>query len=224
MWKNLSKKARLLIIVSGISVGLLIFLASLSSTNTPTEQITAPVGDSQPYVPGGSNALDGNQSSPVSEETTGDTDTDTSRGSVDVNTLDMQVMDLDYEALALMSTYYFIMAGDIGEDARSEIFSVASDEVRKAFTDNWEAKRALATDNPDLSVFVDAIKVSDAPAGENDVAIAILANVYRSYGNEPVEVVGKVRWTVFFDFYQDADSATNTANWTISRVIIRNID
>lgn len=224
MWKNLSKKGRLLVIVSGISIGTLLFFALTSPRSDNTGEETPGRDITAPYVPEQFPANPNDESQPIDSEPVESESPDAPRGSVDVNTLDVLNMALDYEAMALMSTYYYISAGDIGEESRRELLRVSSPEVADKFNENWAAKRMLADENPQLMVFMDAIDVSDAPAGDSDTAVAILAEIFRSVDGSAVEFVGTVRWTVFFDITPASDSGSEPAKWTISRFIIRNID
>lgn len=218
MWKTLPKKTRRVIVITAVGIAALLLFNVLTPSGETTPEQGGVGGGSSAYVPGQTIQEPREESPSASPSETPES------GKVDVTQLDLQPMALDYEALALMSTYYYIADGDIGDSARKDIMSVSSADVVEMFDKHWTTKRALVEEYPRLTVFTDATKVSDAPAGENDVAIAILADVFRSIDGGPIEKMGKVRWTVFFDITEASNGASDTANWTISRLTIRVID
>lgn len=139
--------------------------------------------------------------------------------SVDLETLDIEPMNLEYEALALVSAYYSL-DGEPADRARFDaVVENASTEVAQAFDDRWDVKQAFATEYPNAVVFIEPRSISDVPTTDGDVAVAILLDVYQSLDGEDAERVATARWKVSFEVFSPQDVAPNTANWRISSAI-----
>jgi len=139
---------------------------------------------------------------------------------VDVDELDLLPMDLDYEALAIMSAYYDISPGNAGTELRDEVLANASAEVKAVFAEAWESKEELVKTYPEGEMFIEPLDISDVPSSEGDVTIAIMADVYQINMQEPISKIAKVRWKVSFDITSQPDGEPQ---WAISAVSLRTI-
>jgi hypothetical protein len=142
-------------------------------------------------------------------------------GNVDVQDLDLLSMSLDYEALGLISSYYHISNGDLGDKYRDEVLQISSAEVKKVFGEHWVAKQALVKEYPNVSIFVEPKGFSDVPSVDFDVAVAVVVEIFRSTPEDGVESMGKARWEVNFDVIPASKSEDNAASWLVTEVIVR---
>lgn len=207
------RKKIFIAVAAAVSAAGLLALSFANTTDRTEDASSAPVIDVVPPSV--------ESDAPEVDVPVNDVDNDSG---VDIEDFDITAMNLTYEALAVVSAYFHISSGDIGDDARAAVVSKADSAVAELFAQQWTRKEELVDSYPAATVFTDVRSISDVPSSDADVTIAVFFDVYESADNDPPTLAGTFRWKIHFTIEGDPTMGSDALDWRISGVSARSIN